>query len=155
VKPGAEGEVVLIRNSAASNKAESTFDFNDLNAYLLAVVGLAKPDDEHIALYDSIAKRAQDRVAIPLRDIQPICRKESLVQLTGDQNLARAMEVFGSGIHRIIVTNPTFEVVGVLSQLKMIEFFWNEGINFPSIDRLYAAPLKELQIGSQQIIAIK
>jgi len=147
--------VVLIRNDAASQAVVSTFDFNDLNSYLLVVVGLAKPEEAHIALYDSVAKRARDREAIPLRDIEPICRKDPVVKLGADQNLEKAVEVLGGGIHRILVTDAASNVVGVLDQLKLVEFFWNEGINFPAIDRLYPLALRDLPVGSQQIIAIK
>jgi hypothetical protein len=84
-----------------------------------------------------------------------VCRKESLVTLPGNEDLARAIEVFGSGIHRILVTGPKGEVVGVLSQLKLVEFFWNEGVNFRVIDELYPRLMRDLGIGSQQIIAIR
>lgn len=146
--------LVLVRETSSDKKAISTFDHNDLNAYLLVVVGLAKPDEEHIQLYDSIAKRAQERQPIPLRDIQQILRKEELIALTPDEYLTRAIEVFGSGIHRVLITNPDSEVLGILSQLKVLEFFWNERLHFPMIDRLYGAPLKDLHVGTQQIIAI-
>lgn len=154
VKGNAAGNCVLVKEGPLK-KPVSIFDYNDLNAYLLAVVGLARPDEEHLSLYDSIAKRAQDREAIPLRDIQPICRHEQLVSLPPDEYLPGAIEVFGSGIHRLLVTGPDGEAIGVVSQLKVLEFFWNEGVNFPVIDRLYPAILRDLQIGSQQIIAIK
>lgn len=62
--------VVLIREDAYQNTAVSTFDHNDLNAYLLVVVGLAHPTDDLVALYDSLAKKAQAHESIPLRDIQ-------------------------------------------------------------------------------------
>lgn len=119
------------------------------------VVGLAHPPEDLVALYDDLAKKAQSRTSIPLRRIQPICRQESLVSLQGDADLAKAIEVFGSGIHRLWVTNPAGEVVGILSQLKLLEFFWNEGVNFPAIDDLYPRLLRDLSIGSQQIIAVK
>lgn len=154
VKGAAAGNCVLIKDGPLKQPV-SFFDFNDLNAYLVAVVGLAKPDEEHVQLYDSIAKRAQEREAIPMREIQPICRHEQLVSLSPEEFLPGAIEVFGSGVHRILVTTQEGETIGVLSQLKLLEFFWNEGVNFPIIDRLYPALLKELQIGSQQIIAIK
>lgn len=154
VKGAAAGNCVMIKDGPLKQPV-SFFDYNDLNAYLVAVVGLAKPDEEHVQLYDSLAKRAQDRVAIPMRDIQPICRHEQLVSLPPDEFLPGAIEVFGSGIHRLLVTTQEGETIGVMSQLKLLEFFWNEGINFPLIDVLYPSMLKDLQIGSQQIIAIK
>ncbi|KAI1340685.1 sds23/moc1 [Xylariaceae sp. FL0016] len=145
---------VLIRESAASTKPVSTFDYSDLNAYLLVVVGLAHPSEDLVELYDDLSKRAQARASIPLRDIQPVCRKETLVTLQGDEDLAKAIEVFGSGIHQILVTNHNEEVVGILSQLKLVEFFWNEGVNFRIIDDLYPRLMRDLGIGSQQTIAV-
>lgn len=62
--------VVLIRETSSQNTAVSTFDHNDLNAYLLVVVGLAHPPEESVTLYDTIVKKAQAHERIPLRDIQ-------------------------------------------------------------------------------------
>jgi hypothetical protein len=146
---------LLIREDASSNTAVSTFDYNDLNAYLLIVVGLAKPDDEQLSLYNHLAEKTRSQTPITLREIQPICRKEELVALPGDTTLTKAIETFGSGVHRILVTNSASEVVGIVSQLQLLEFFWNEGVNFPVIDRLYGAVLRDLQLGSQQIMAVK
>ncbi|KAM0277538.1 hypothetical protein ACHAQH_005737 [Verticillium albo-atrum] len=145
---------VLIRQNASSTTAISTFDYNDLNAYLLVVVGLANPDEGQVSLFNEIATKAQEGTPITLQDIQPICRKESLVTLPFDETLDKAIEIFGSGIHRVLVCGPSGDVVGMLSQLKLVEFFWNEGINFPAIDRLYPAILRDLAIGTQQIIAV-
>lgn len=147
---------MLVRNSPSDKLAVSTFDYNDLNAYLLIVIGMANPDPEHVATCQSIAQRAQDRVAIPVRDVLLICHKEPLAVLSYDDDLVRVIEVFGSGARRVVVTSPGgTEVVGVLSQLHLIQFFWNEAVNFPQIDRLYSANLRDLRLGSNEIIAIK
>ncbi|ORY60709.1 uncharacterized protein BCR38DRAFT_45207 [Pseudomassariella vexata] len=146
--------VVLIRENATSTTAISTFDHNDLNAYLLVVVGLAHPSDELVALYDELSNKAQTGEKIPVRDIQPLCRKESLVCLPISEELPKAIEVFGSGIHRVLITNSAGEVIGILSQLKLVEFFWNEGINFRVIDELYPRLLRDLGVGSRQIVAV-
>lgn len=147
--------MVLIREDASSTVAVSTFDYNDLNAYLLVVVGLAHPSEDQVTLYNAIAQKAQARESIPLRDIQPICRKESLITLQADEDLTRAMEVFGSGIHRFLVASNPGEIIGLISQIKLTEFFWNEGINFRTIDELYPKLMRDLGVGSQQIIAVK
>jgi hypothetical protein len=147
--------VVLVRETSASKTAVSTFDYSDLNAYLLVVVGLAKPDEEHASLYAEISRKAQGQEDITLREIQPLSRKEELVALPADSTLDRAMEAFGSGIHRVLISNQADEVIGVLSQLRLAEFFWHEAVNFPVIDRLYGSLLRDLQIGTHQIIAIK
>ncbi|SPQ25822.1 d2e6ab78-1b73-4d2a-9532-ccbb0b92164d [Thermothielavioides terrestris] len=146
--------VVLVRESPSSKTAVSTFDYSDLNAYLLVVVGLAKPEDEDISLYAEIAKKAQSQEDIPLREIQSLARKEELVTLPADATLDKAVEAFGGGIHRVLIANSAGDVVGVLSQLRLVEFFWNEAVNFPVIERLYGCLLRDLQIGTHQIIAI-
>ena len=147
---------VLIRESPESKTPVSTFDYNDLNAYLLIVVGLAKPEgEEQVALYSQLAQKAQERVPISLREMQPIFRKEELVVLPAEATLDRTIETFGSGVHRILVTNQASDVIGVVSQLRLLEFFWHEGVNFPAIDKLYGAVLRDLHVGSQQIVAVK
>ncbi|CAK7208766.1 cell separation during budding [Sporothrix curviconia] len=146
---------VLVRKGSSDKMAVSTFDYSDLNAYLLIVIGMASPEPEQVAACQSIAQRAQDRVAIPVRDVLPVCHKEPLAMLSYNDDLLRVIEVFGSGARRVVVTNANAtEVVGVLSQLHLIQFFWNEAVNFPQIDRLYAASLRDLQLGSKEIIAI-
>jgi hypothetical protein len=99
--------------------------------------------------------KAQEGGQIPLRDVFPLFRKESLVTLPGEEKLAQAIQILGSGIHRLLVTATSGEVVGIASQLRIVEFFWNEGINFPSIDRLYPALLRDLGVGTKDIVSVK
>jgi hypothetical protein len=151
----APSNVVLIRENTGSKTAVSTFDHRDLNTYLLTVVGLAKPSEEDAKLYDGIVHKAKAREAIPLRDIQPILKKNELVKLPATATLDKVVELFGSGTHRVLVTGENDGVVGILSQTRLVEFFWSEAVSFPSIDKLYDANLHNLQIGSQRIIAVK
>ncbi|KEY64746.1 hypothetical protein S7711_05398 [Stachybotrys chartarum IBT 7711] len=146
--------VVLIRENSSAKTAISTFDFNDLNTYLLMVTGIAKPEEDQISIINAIRTKSQQGNLITIRDIQPLCRKETLVNLTSDSNLAQGIEVLGSGIHQFLVTDNDGDVTGIVSQLQVIEFFWSEGVNFPTIDRLYALILRDLGVGSQQIISI-
>jgi hypothetical protein len=149
--------VVLLREDISSNFAVSTFDYNDLNAYLLVVVGLAKPDESTIELYDDIASKAREGQSILLREIQPICRKEDLATLQASETLDKAVEVLGGGVHRAVVLDGAKGVVGILSQSRLVEFFWNEGVHFPSIETMYPASLRDLGIGTPgpHIVAIK
>jgi CBS domain-containing protein len=146
--------LVLIRESEDSKTAISTFDFSDLNAYLLIVIGMAKPEEGQVSLFNDIISKAQQGQRIPLRDIQPICRKETLVNLIADGNLSQAIEILGSGIHQFLVTNDDGAVTGIVTQLQVVEFFWNESIHFPTIDRLYGVILRDLGVGSQTVISV-
>ncbi|KAF5027171.1 hypothetical protein F66182_744 [Fusarium sp. NRRL 66182] len=146
--------VVLVREDASTHTAVSTFDYTDLNVYLLVVVGLTKPEEDQVELFNSILSKAQEGGQIPLRDVFPLFRKDSLITLPGDENLVQAIQILGSGIHRLLVTASSGEVVGIASQLRIVEFFWNEGVNFPSIDRLYPVLLRDLGVGAKEIVSV-
>jgi Mg2+/Co2+ transporter CorC len=123
---------------------------------LLVVLGLATPDEAQIDLYTDIAKKAQMGTKIPLKDIEILTKKLPIKTLSESQDLSKAVEIFGSGVHRImIVQEGTDHVIGILSQWKLVSFLWDNGGSFPVIDQLYPVPLKDLNIGTHQIIAIK
>ena len=148
--------MILIRDNVEKSTAVGTFDYSDLNAYLLVVVGLARPDDDQRQLYDSIASKARDRKPIPLRDIQVLSKKGPLITVAESDDLSRAIEHFGSGVHRVVVCRDgTNEVVGLLSQLKLVRFLWENGSSFSGIDKLYSYTLKDLGIGTPHAISIK
>ncbi|OBT75696.1 hypothetical protein VF21_05923 [Pseudogymnoascus sp. 05NY08] len=147
--------VVLIREDAKSSTACGTFDYGDLNAYLLVVLGLGSPDPGMIETYTEIAQKGRDGVEIPLGDVVSLAKKAPLVTLEESQSLSAALEFFAGGVHRIIVVKEgTQDVVGVLSQFKLLNFLWENGNCFPVIERLYPKILRDLQIGTHQIIAI-
>ncbi|KAL2258828.1 hypothetical protein VTK26DRAFT_7695 [Humicola hyalothermophila] len=146
--------LVLVRESPSSKATVSTFEYSDLNAYLLVVVGLAKPDEEQLGMYDAISRKARSQEHISLREIQPICRKGELVVLPAEATLDKAMEALGGGVHRVLISNQAGEVIGILSQLRLAEFFWHEAVNFPIIERLCGSPLRDLQIGTPNAITV-
>ena len=78
------------------------------------------------------------------------------MKLPHNADLTRAVEIFGGGVHRIvIVKDGTDHVVGILSQSKLLKFLWENGRSFPILDQLYPQTIKDLGIGSQQLISIK
>jgi CBS domain-containing protein len=148
--------VLLVRESPSSRSVTGTFDYADLNAYLLLVVGLAQPDEEHIEDFRELARKARTGAVIPLKDVQELGRKEPLVKLPNTASLIQAIETFGSGVHRVIVVEQhTDEVVGILSQSRVVKFLWENGRSFPVIDQLYPQYLRDLKIGSHQVVSIK
>jgi hypothetical protein len=148
--------VILLRENSNETTACGTFDYSDLNAYLLVVVGLANPEESQLEVFTALAQKAREGHPIPLREIQTIAKKEPLITLSESEDLSKAIEHFGSGVHRILVCkNGTTEVVGILSQLKLVRFLWDNGNSFPAIDRLYPIILRDLNIGTPSAIAIK
>jgi hypothetical protein len=92
-----------------------------------------------------------------LRDVKEVGnRKEPLITLPHDADLTKAMEVFGSGVHRVLVAEEgTTDVIGVLTQLQLVKFFWENRQSFPDVDQLYPHLIKDLNIGSKSVLAIK
>ena len=146
---------VLIREDAESKTAVSTFDFSDLLAYLLVIIGLAKPDEDQVELFNTLMSKQQMEKPISLREIQPLCHKETQVNLPHNARLSHAMQIMGSGIHQVLVTDENVRIIGILSQLQLVHFFWNEGVNFPAIDRLYQVVLRDLGVRTKDVISIK
>lgn len=150
--------MLLIRETPQDKSAVATFDYSDLNAYLLLAAGLAFPPEEHRASYEEIAKKAQNGEKIPLRDVKLLgVEKEPLVTLPATANVLAAVEVFGGGVHRVVITKDfdNDEVVGIFSQFRLVKFLWENGRSFPVIEELYPQPLNNLRIGSQHVISIK
>ncbi|KAJ5948617.1 hypothetical protein N7454_001924 [Penicillium verhagenii] len=150
--------VLLIRETPEDKFAVATFDYSDLNTYLLLAAGLSFPPEEHRASYDEIAKKAREGEKIPIRDVKRLgVEKEPLVTLPASANVLAAVETFGGGVHRLVITKESNdnEVVGIFSQFRLVKFLWENGRSFPVIEQLYPQALRDLRIGSQTVISIK
>ncbi|KAJ5760558.1 hypothetical protein N7520_007714 [Penicillium odoratum] len=149
--------VLLIRETPEDKSAVATFDYSDLNTYLLLAAGLSFPPEEHRASYDEIAKKAREGEKIPIRDVKRLgVEKEPLVTLPASANVMAAVETFGGGVHRVVITKESNdnEVVGIFSQFRLVKFLWENGRSFPIIEQLYPQALRDLRIGSQNVISI-
>ncbi|PYI04894.1 hypothetical protein BO78DRAFT_408662 [Aspergillus sclerotiicarbonarius CBS 121057] len=148
--------VLLIRESPQNKSAVGTFDYSDLNAYLLLAAGLTQPGDELLASYEQLARKAKEGLPIPLRDVKDLGRKEPLTTLPASASVMTAVQTFGGGVHRVVVVNErdNNEVVGIFSQFRLVKFLWENGRSFPVIDQLYPQSLHDLRIGSRDVISI-
>lgn len=151
IKSGAPN-VVLVRESVKTRTAISTFDYTDLNSYLLLVLGLSQPDEKAKLLRE----KARSGDILPLSEVNDhLGAKELPAFLPHTADLTRAMEVLGGGSHRLIICKEgTSEVVGILSQLRLVRFFWENHQNFSATERLYARGLRELDLGGKEVVAI-
>lgn len=120
------------------------------------MVGLAHPDQEDVGSFDELAKKGREGKPIPLKDVKEVGnRKEPLITLPETADLTKAIEVFGSGVHRVLVAKEgTTDVVGILTQLRLVNFFWENRQSFPDVDQLYPHLIKDLGIGSKSVLAI-
>jgi CBS domain-containing protein len=151
VKSGAPN-LILVRESTKTKTAVATFDYSDLNAYLLLVLGLALPDDSA----QQLSNRARSGEAIPLADLlDHLGAREMPAFLPHTADLTQAMEVLGGGSHRLIICKEgTSEVVGIVSQLRLVRFFWENHQNFSATEALYSRTLRDLRAGAKEVVYI-
>ena len=148
--------MLLIRASKSEKSATATFDYRDLTQYLLFATGQLEPPTELLSFYQGLANKAQTGQKIPLRDAKSLGSQEQFVTLSHTAQLTKAVEIFGGGTHRIIITREgSHDVIGILSQLRLVRFLWENSRCFPVIDQLYGAEIRDLGIGSQNLISIK
>ena len=151
IKSGAPN-VVLIRESRKTRTAIGTFGYNDLMAYLLLVLGMSQADQ----LAAQLAKRAQGGETLKLKEVTDhLDAKENPVFIPHTAHLTQAMELLGSGLHRIVICKEgTSEAVGILTQLRLVRFFWENHQNFAATEQLYGRCLKDLGLGDKVVVAI-
>ena len=107
-------------------------------------------------MFERLAKKAQQGQKIPLRDAKSLGNKEPFITLSHTADLTAAVETFGGGVHRIVILKEgTNHAIGILSQLRLVKFLWENGRAFPIIDQLYPREVKDLGIGSQGLISVK
>jgi CBS-domain-containing membrane protein len=122
----------------------------------LVIVGLAHPENSEIASYDELARKARVGEPIYIKEVKRLTKKNPFVTISHKAGLAKAMELFSSGVHRVgVVDEESHKIVGILSQLRALKFFWENGGAFPEIDQLFQHTIKDLNIGSSAVINIK
>ncbi|KAL4860918.1 hypothetical protein BDV12DRAFT_180954 [Aspergillus spectabilis] len=148
--------VLLIRETTEQKTAVGTFDYNDLNTYLLLAAGLTRPDEELLPAYEELARKAREEVPIPMRDVKELGRRDPLTTLPASASVMTAVETFGGGVHRVVVIDDRRdnEVLGIFSQFRLVKFLWENGRCFPVLDQLYPQSLRDLKIGSHTVISI-
>ncbi|OKL59061.1 Protein sds23 [Talaromyces atroroseus] len=150
-----DARVLLVRESVNDKSPVGTFGYSDLNAYLLLVVGLATPTESQLTSFQEVAQKAREGSKVPLKDLRDLVPREPLTTLPQSANLMTAVETFGGGVHSIVVLKEgSSEAIGIVSQSRLVKFLWENGSSFPIIDQLYPQHLKDLRLGSQQVIQI-
>ncbi|KAI9738192.1 MAG: cell separation during budding [Cirrosporium novae-zelandiae] len=148
-------QVLLVRETPEAENIIGTFDFNDLNAFLLFNIGVLQPDESQRDTFNELGRKARGEGKILLRDLAILGKKERFVTIPDNANLSKAIETFGGGVHRVVlVKEGTDKACGVLSQFRVLKFLWENRNCFPDLDKLYPLTLDRLSVGSQTIIAI-
>lgn len=145
-----------VRVNPTDVSISDTFDYADLNAYLLLVLGRIEPVNRSEETLELVAK-ARSGKPVPVKFASQLGIKNPFITLKSTGTISNAVDILGNGVHRIAITdvsNPQI-VVGVLSQRRIIRFLWENGRLFKSLEPLFQSSLQELGIGSKKVISIQ
>lgn len=132
-----------------------TFDYADLCSYLLLVLGHIEPINQSDDVKEQIALARQGK-EVPVRFVTQLGTTEPFITVPSSATLLTAAEILGNGVHRIAITDSRdgTELEGMLSQRRLIRYIWENGRMFKSLEPLFQTSLKELGVGSTNVITI-
>lgn len=133
---------LLLRQSPSDSSVSRTFDYTDLTAFLLMVLGVTDhthPSNMSAASFQDLVKKAREGDHnIPVKLVGDIGVKDPFITLPQSETLARVVEIMASGVHRVAVTREdTKDVIGVLSQRKVVKIFWENVRSFVDLEPFY------------------
>lgn len=138
-----------------TTKVSHTFDYADLNAYLLLVLGHLEPLDESADTLENVQRARQGR-PVPVQFVSQLGIADPYVVVPATATLLTAAEILGNGVHRIAVSDPvnTEDVIGVISQRRLVRYIWENARSFKSLEPLLQRSLADLDIGSKHVMHI-
>jgi CBS domain len=134
---------LLLRQSPSDTSVSRTFDYSDLAAFLLMVAGVTDPSHSSTmfsaSFQDIIRKTREGDHTIPVKLVGDIGVKDPFIALPASERLTRVVEIMASGLHRVAVTREgsSNDIIGVLSQRRVIKFFWENVRSFVDLESLY------------------
>lgn len=134
---------LLLRQSPTDTSVSRTFDYSDLTAFLLMVLGVTDPSHSSTmsptSFQDLVKKAREGDHNIPVKLVGDIGMKDPFITMPASDILAKVVQIMASGVHRVAVTrdNSKSDVIGVLSQRKVVKFFWENLRAFVDLEALY------------------
>ncbi|OBA22553.1 hypothetical protein METBIDRAFT_40576 [Metschnikowia bicuspidata var. bicuspidata NRRL YB-4993] len=149
-----------------------SFDYSDLNTYLLLVMNKISLNDlspsgitddvtgrqlslqekqERLLAFIAKAKKGEE---VPVDLIVKLHPKNPFIKFKESQTLFKAVEAFGNGVHRVAILNAENKITGILSQRRTLRFLWDNARRFPSLEFLLNSSLQDLKVGSTSPLTI-
>ena len=120
-----------------------TFDYNDLNAYLLLVLNKIKVNDA------KITRDCQNGQMVSVGDIIRLTPKNPFVKLSEMDDLSTVISILGSGVHRIAIFDDNDQQIkGILSQRRLVKYLWDNARLFEDLQPLFNSSLQDLKISN-------
>lgn len=126
------------------------FDYADLTGYLLLVLGDITVKGEHSHTFEERIRKARQGIPASVGFAAQFGGgHDPFVHMPSHTSLTAAFERFASGVHRIAVTSSaTGDVIGILSQRRMVRYVWNNLRRFPNLEQALESTLEEQKIGT-------
>lgn len=141
-----------------------TFDYTDLNAYLLLVLGKSQVNEQTFAqnpYYKNkeevaeLIKKAKRGEQVPVKFVVQLAPKNPFYKLPESETLSTVVEILGTGVHRIaIIDESATKITGILSQRRLIKYFWDNARRFPSLEPIFNSTIADLNIGNSKVISV-
>jgi hypothetical protein len=134
---------ILLRPSPTDTSVSRTFDYSDLTAFLLMVLGVTDPSHSSTmsstSFQDLVKKAREGDHNIPVKLVGDIGMKDPFITLPASDTLAQVVQIMASGVHRVAVTrdDSRSDVIGILSQRKVVKFFWENIRAFVDLEPYY------------------
>ncbi|KAK9458478.1 uncharacterized protein V1516DRAFT_657463 [Lipomyces oligophaga] len=147
---------VLMKPNEDNTVAES-FDFSDIASLLLLVMGHLKPTDGSVVPQnlEEYVQKARAGFDVPVSFVLDLSPREPFVTLHSSDTILTAVDMFGRGLHRLLVTDDAGrEFMGLLSQRRLLRYLWDNARSFPDLEPLLQSTIQDLGIGSANVISI-
>ncbi|KAK9238707.1 hypothetical protein V1525DRAFT_400300 [Lipomyces kononenkoae] len=147
---------VLILPGIDVTQAES-FDYSDISALLLLIMGHLKPQGGSAwpEELEEMVQKARAGFDVPVSFVMGLKPQEPFLTLQESETILTAVEYFGRGVHRLLVTDDAErDVKGLLSQRRLVTYLWDNARRFNTLEPLFQMTLQELGIGSNSVISI-
>lgn len=137
-----------------TKQIKETFDYSDLIAYLLLVLRKIEPVDQSKDTLDTVANARSGKPVPVTFAAEKLGVKNQFHTLKSSATILDAVNILGNGVHRLAITNENKdnEVVGILSQRRLIRYIWENGRLFKSLEPLFHQSLQELGLASDRTI---
>jgi predicted transcriptional regulator len=112
---------------------------------VLGVTDPAQDSSKSSTSFQDLVKKAREGDHnIPVRLVGDIGMKDPFITLPASDTLSQVVQIMASGVHRVAVTkdSTSSEVIGVLSQRKVVKFFWENIRAFVDLQPLYQKPVR-------------
>lgn len=148
---GKEGETGSGGSGSLSRRGDDDSEENPTYGKSKSVSEDVTDDINTIQAYINKGKKGGE---VPIDVILKLNHKNPFIKFNQYDTLGSIVEVLGNGVHRVAIVDDHTKIIGILSQRRLIKYFWENARRFDSLDLLFNSTLQELKIGSNTPITI-